>query len=59
MDQGIYHNTQILETTGRNTEATLEDIGSGRGFLDNSLKAREVETKTNSGKQRELSTEWR
>ena len=33
MDQIIYHNTQSLETTGRNTEATLEDIGSGRGFL--------------------------
>lgn len=50
MDQIIYRNTQILETTGRNTEATLEDSGSGRGFLDNILKAQEAETKTNSGK---------
>lgn len=49
-NERIYCNTQILETTGRITEATLEDIGSGRGFLNNILKACEVETKTNSGK---------
>lgn len=49
-DQRIYFNTQILETTERNTEATLEDIGSGRGFLDNILKAQEIKTKTNCGK---------